>query len=170
MSGLSLPAGQFSTMEEAEIDRDITYRGGLVMDMSFARFYYSPFNGATALSRVKLGSGVTTIRPYFLISECIAEIEVESLVPPVADKNSLSGCDYEECVLRLPVGASDSYATAEGWKNFFTNADPNGAITENKADEPDSTYFDLRGISVTRPNGRGIYIRRSPSGSSKLKL
>lgn len=170
MSGLELPTGQFSAIEEAVIDRDITYRGGLVMDMGIARHYYSPFNGATALSRVKLGSGVTTILPYFLTSGCIAEIEVESLMPPVAKEKSFDGCDYEKCVLRVPTGGVDGYAAADGWKNFIHITDPQSAITEIKADAPDATYFDIRGISVPRPTGRGIYIRRSPSGSSKLKL
>ncbi len=79
------------------------------------------FCDCSSLTSVSLGNSLTTIGTYAFQS-CQSMKRLCSLnpEPPACERNNVFyGVDVENCVLYVPIGSYDVYATADVWQDFL---------------------------------------------------
>lgn len=109
---------------------------------STGSFSYPVFNGCTSLAKAIIADNVETIPAYLFYNSDLTEVTIGSSVtsigdgvfegcssltevislnpePPVCDGTSVfSFTTYNKCILIVPEGSKDKYASADEWKNF----------------------------------------------------
>lgn len=126
-----LPAAAFcdTHIEHVEIPAHITEIG----EMCFAL--------NSLLESVTVPASVKTIgASAFASSGEITKVRVETTVPPVITDDCFDESVYNTAVLTVPLGYPDTYAAAEGWKNFRNTA-------EYAMEVHEGDLFDMNGKS-----------------------
>jgi hypothetical protein len=77
------------------------------------------FNGCANLKTLRIPASVKTIGQN-LAANCdeITDVYSESKVPFGINANNFTTTVYENAILHVPTGMTDTYATLTGWKNF----------------------------------------------------
>ncbi len=131
------------------------------------------FWGCTGLTSVMLGVSVETIRNYAFES-CTNLKQFYSLNPePPTCLNSsgtsfFRGVDRETCILYVPIGSYDAYATAYQWEEFLNivEMDMTGIESVSVDDAEVTGYYTIDGKAVDAPQ-RGINIVKYSDGTVK---
>ncbi|MDE6756338.1 MAG: hypothetical protein K2J66_04265, partial [Muribaculaceae bacterium] len=80
--------------------------------------------------------------------------------------------DYGDIELIVPDESIDAYRTSLGW-HYFSKISPLTAagvdnITTEEEDECQAIYYDILGRVVTNPKKGNLYIRHTPSKTTKV--
>ncbi len=130
------------------------------------------FQACSSLEEVTIPETVTEIwDEAFLGCENLASITCLNPEPPELWDDVFEEVDTDECVLYVPAGAKEAYASADGWEEFLNiremDTDPVNSIVADGEKEISSCYtLDGRQTSATQ---RGVnIIRRSDGTVSKV--
>ena len=104
---------QFVKLSEA-------YRGEFVIPESIETICSTAFSYCDKLTKVTIPPSVTSIgRSAFRKCQSLSVINVQGTTPPtLVATGSYHSFDSYSAYLYVPTGCEESYATAEGWKNF----------------------------------------------------
>ncbi|MCD8291436.1 MAG: leucine-rich repeat domain-containing protein, partial [Prevotella sp.] len=100
------------------------------------------FNGSTNLTSIEIPSSVTSIGDSSFYS-CTSLSHITSLnpEPPVCGSNVFDSVDKTTCILTVPAGSKDAYASADVW-NEFNNIEETGEETSSSFTYDSNTELD----------------------------
>ena len=110
---LAMVNGYYGTFRDIETDYSL-YLG---RNLQYDNLDGSPFYNATS---VTIGSKVTSLKPSELRNNKLLSVQVPWQTPIAIEENVFSEFTYQNGKLLIPGGTKAKYATATGWKNFFT--------------------------------------------------
>ncbi len=85
----------------------------------------------TSLKEVTLGESVKTLGDYVFVGcENLEKITSYNPEPPTCGKNVFLDVDTQTCILYVPKGAKEAYASADTWEDFY-NIEEKDFVTEN---------------------------------------
>lgn len=77
------------------------------------------FFRCSSLTSITIPASVTSIgASAFAYCSGMQIIRVNGMTPPSVDLSSFAGIDKTNCILSIPPGSKEAYASAEGWKDF----------------------------------------------------
>lgn len=124
------------------------------------------------LEEITLPSSVTSIgQNIFYGCKLIVVINVICVVPPTATALSFTDVDTKTVILYVPLGTSNLYALAEGWKEFLNivEKDFSSSITSVQGDDAVETlYFTTDGKPVSTP-AKGMYIVKKKYANGQVE-
>ncbi len=130
------------------------------------------FDSCEDLEAVVISSSVPTIGNYaFWFCTNLKEVLSLNPTPPSCSQYTFGYVDTSSCVLYVPAGAIDSYATADVWKEFSNIRDVSTSGIASAATEEKEVvgYYTVGGQRVSAPQ-RGINIVRYSDGTTKKIL
>lgn len=140
------------------------------------------FDHNLKMTVVELPSTVTNLGGYvFEGNPQITTVICHAIVPPAIKKGYINGdeiytifedSDYGDIELIVPDESVDAYRTSLGW-HYFTKITPLSMagvdnITAEEEDECQAIYYDILGRVVTNPQKGNLYIRQTPSKTTKV--
>ena len=94
---------------------------------------------------------------------------IAKMADPAQMVPNFDGNVYQNAQLVVPVGMADTYAAAEGWKNFRNIVDENGtaaSIDNIVEDFEDAEYYTIDGMRIQEPV-KGVNIIKTKNGKVK---
>ncbi|MCD8297382.1 MAG: leucine-rich repeat domain-containing protein [Prevotella sp.] len=129
------------------------------------------FKYCTSLEEATIGSSVTSVgESAFYDCSNLAVLNSKNPTPPtVSSSTTFEGVDKSTCVLNVPVGSKELYASADYWSEFydieevdFTLVGISTVISDGEKEEVERYTID--GIRIDRPQ-RGINIVKYSDGT-----
>lgn len=96
------------------------------------------FGHCSGLVTVTLGNSVASINGAFANCDSILSITSFNPIPPNASWGFSPNINYNQAILRVPVGCKEAYRNANGWKNFMNIEVNDIAIDEENF--PDNNF------------------------------
>ena len=118
----------------------------------------SAFSMCTALTTITLPESLTKLGDYALTSTSLTSIRSLNETPPTATDATFGSVASSGCIVYVPIGSTDAYKAAEGWKNFFDIREKG----ENKRIKYGDLYYYLKEdftaiVSSEESEGRNNY-------------
>ncbi|MCD7710906.1 MAG: leucine-rich repeat domain-containing protein, partial [Porphyromonadaceae bacterium] len=147
-----------------------TSLASITIPNSVTKIESATFDSCYALESVTIGSGVTSIAALAFY-KCTSLTEIYSLnptPPTIITMFAFFKVDMENCVLYVPEGSYEAYATANAWRGFLNIVEVDfGGIEETISDNADASEiarYDISGRLLSEPQ-KGINIVRYSDGT-----
>ena len=120
---------------------------------------YAMFSGCSSLTEITIPKNVTTIE-YEAFHGCdgLTSIYLERSMPAVLSPNAFTESQYLDITLYVPKGTSNTYFTADAWKEFYDILEWTPTGIEDVTEDAPAFEVTVGGITLTAAEGKTVVV------------